>query len=136
MMIKTDQVISVQRVLELHKLGIEKYGGDYSEPTPDCVERSIQGSFTSALYHSDTNTNPDTLAIACFLLRNLIENHCFTDGNKRVGWSVFIDYLRRHQVGICADQDEAANFVLKIIDDHLSVREIATWAAERLGPPA
>jgi hypothetical protein len=73
---------------------------------------------------------------AAFLLRSLVQDHCFVDGNKRVAWLAALDVLALGaNLTLGVDEEEAANFVLRVADGTTrSIPEIAAWLAERLIP--
>lgn len=62
---------------------------------------------------------------AAHLLRKLITEHIFEDGNKRTAWVVTREYLTRHDSTPSVDPDEVER-VLKRIRRY-EVAEIAEW---------
>lgn len=102
---------------------------------PGCVEGAIGAAVQGASYtHSTSSEQLDPLLVAAFLLRSLVQNHCFVDGNKRVAWLAALDVLAvGASLTLRADEEEAANFVLGIADGTTrSVPEIVNWLADRL----
>jgi len=73
---------------------------------------------------------------AAVLLRDIVMAHGFIDGNKRCAWSACIAFLKVNGENIHADQDEAAQFVLRIVIEHLGITEIAdqlaAWATSAM----
>lgn len=123
------------RVLELHRLAIKNDGGDPGIRDRNCIERSIAGALSSSYYYDYEETEPNPIVIGSYLLRNFLKNHCFVDGNKRVGWMVLIEYLYHSGVTIDEDQDEAVKFVESIVIDDLGIPQIVHWIADRLVEP-
>ena len=126
--------ITVERVEELHREAIKKHGGDYSQPNTDCIKQCLGSAVTSALYQQQEGA-PNPLVIAGFLLFYFVENHCFSDGNKRVGWLVFTEMLRRNHVDIDAEKEEVYSFVDEIAMGNNKVDDILFWAEERITAP-
>lgn len=69
---------------------------------------------------------PDLFTKAAAMLHSLAVNHPFIDGNKRVAWLATTVFLRKNDVWLAPDEDEAYKLVVGIaagaIDD---VEEVA-----------
>ena len=126
-----DLILSVDRVVALHREGIDKYGGQAGPPKAGCVDGSVGNAYQAALYMSDDDAL-DPLHYAAHVLFYLVSNHCFTDGNKRVGWMALVDLLLTHGLVIDATQSEAVTFVLSIARGERQVVGILGWLAGRL----
>lgn len=102
---------------------------------PGCVEGAIGAAVQGASYTRNSSSEPiDPLLMAAFLLRSLVQNHCFVDGNKRVAWLAALDVLAvGASLTLEADEEEAADFVLRIADGTArSIPAIVDWLAEHL----
>ncbi len=129
-------LVSRDVILEIHRECIARFGGDPSNtPKGGCVERSIGAAWSAELY----SENPDAVEGLCFagcLLYYLIKNHCFVDGNKRVGWAACMEVLRTLGLTVHATDDEIEEFCLAIIEnDPPQVKgavDVAVWLAPRL----
>ncbi|MGH7906201.1 MAG: Fic family protein [Candidatus Binataceae bacterium] len=76
---------------------------------------------------------PKGLCFAGCLLYYLVQNHCFVDGNKRVGWATCMEVLRSLGLTVRATDDEVEAFVLSIIGtDVQNAIDVADWVAPRL----
>ena len=70
---------------------------------------------------------------AAALLLSLVTNHPFVDGNKRVGFTAAVLFLRKNGVSLVFDEDPAFDFVMAVADGRLrEVSEVAVvlegWA--------
>ncbi len=81
-------------VQDIHDEAIARFGGD---ATPDakqgCIDGSIGAAWNAELYTGD-DASSGGLCFAGCLLYYLVKNHCFVDGNKRVGWATCMEVLR------------------------------------------
>lgn len=76
---------------------------------------------------------PTVLQRGAALLRGLAAAHAFVDANKRTAWiscNVYLNYFRSPLQKI--SDDEATEFVVSVVVDHIAVDEIAAWLAQRL----
>jgi death-on-curing protein len=110
--------ITVDDILALHQEGILRYGGDYSPPASGCIERSLGAAYNAELY-TQTEDSRMGLCFAGCLLFYLTQNHCFTDGNKRIGWMAAVEVLRKFGLTVQATDDEACLFCLRIVSGEI-----------------
>jgi death on curing protein len=121
-------------IQEIHDENIVLFGGD---PTPDakqgCVDSSLGAAWNAELY-SQEDSSPSGLCFAGCLLYYLVKNHCFVDGNKRVGWATCMEVLRSIGLTIDAPDDEVEIFVTAIAGNSPEVSrfDVAVWLAPRL----
>jgi prophage maintenance system killer protein len=100
------QLISADGILDLHAESIRRYGGDPTPtPLPGCVERSLGAAWNAELYAASEQAIQGCCFAGC-LLYYLIMNHCFIDGNKRVGWVACMEILRGLGLTVNATDDE------------------------------
>jgi len=126
-------LIDHNRVLELHRQGVERYGGLVGAPREGCVEGALGNAMTAEYYRESGDNDVSGLVFAACSLMYLVSSHCFGDGNKRVGWLVMTDVLAKLRLTVNATQDEAEAFVLQIARGDLKDRrKIVQWVAERL----
>jgi len=123
-------LITTERVLVLHGAGISEHGGETASPNIKCVQGAVGNAHQAALYGSDYD-EPDPLRVACLLCRSLVQNHCFIDGNKRVGWLSLGEVLLV-SVGlmVAADDDVAEAFMEDVATGTADVGTMLSWLAE------
>ena len=73
------QFLSVDEVLEIHSALIGRFGG--------AAGVRDMGLLESALYRPQSGYYEDLVEMAAAMFESLINNHPFTDGNKRVAFS-------------------------------------------------
>lgn len=131
-----NHLISTEEIIKIHSECIERFGGDPSPAVKDgCVEGSTGAAWSAELYLE----NQDAVSGLCFagcLLYYLMKNHCFVDGNKRVGWAACMEVLRVLGLTVTATDKEAGDFCLAILDPISDVArnaiDVAMWLAPRL----
>lgn len=70
---------------------------------------------------------PSVFDKAAALLLSLVTNHPLVDGNKRVGFTAAVLFLRKNDLVLTFAEDVAYDFVISIADG--SMREVAEVAA-------
>lgn len=100
--------LDMDDVLALHARQIEKFGG--AGGIRDA------GLLDAAIKRPQSGYYADLLEEAAALWESLTMNHCFIDGNKRVGFASVYVFLRLNDVRIIAPEVEATRFVLGSIE--------------------
>lgn len=70
---------------------------------------------------------PTIIDKAANLYKNLAQKHIFANANKRTAFTVLITMLKANGINIVVPQDEAVEFTVKIVTDHLEDDEIVRW---------
>jgi death-on-curing protein len=117
--------LTVEEVLLIHEMAVLRYGGSPEATNLGRLEASVaapmQTMFGEDLY-------PDLWSKAATLLFSLIENHPFTDGNKRTGLAATLEFLERNGYTLAmSDNDELYSFVMDIATGNLERKAIAAW---------
>ena len=124
-------IITVSRVLDLHAEGIKRYQvGEVSAPRPGCVEQCLGNAFNAEAYAGDP-ANGRGLLFAAYSLFYLVQDHCFMDGNKRLGFLVAADVLLAMGLTLKASEDDAYALVKDVAEGRVSSAEkVAAWLAD------
>jgi len=86
-------LITRDTIQEIHDECIVRFGGDGTPNAKDgCVEGSLGAAWNAELYTDEAESGG--LCFAGCLFYYLVNNHCFVDGNKRVGWAACMEVLR------------------------------------------
>lgn len=77
------------------------------------------GLLDSAVHRPQTSVfgqdaYPDLFTKAAALLQSLAVNHPFVDGNKRTAWLVTTVFLRKNDIRLTPDEDEAFKLVVGV----------------------
>ena len=128
-------LIYIEGILDIHAECIAKFGGDATpDPAEGCVERSLGAAWNAELYAGSEDAIEGLCFAGCMLF-SLIKNHCFIDGNKRVGWAACMEALRSLGLTINASDEEAEKLCLDVITGEGSIKnavDVSLWLAPRL----
>ncbi len=74
--------LTIEEVLELHRLVITQSGGASAEPEPNALDSALA---QPRMTFGGVNLYPTPVEKAAALGFSLVMNHPFVDGNKRIG---------------------------------------------------
>ena len=101
--------LTEKHVLAIHADLIRRFGGDPGVLNPGMVQYCA--GMTQMMF-SGQEAYPTLIEKAAALGHALIANHCFADGNKRIGFGALDVFLRINGYKIAAPLDEAERAVL------------------------
>jgi death-on-curing protein len=117
-------ILSLEQLLEIHALVVETTGGGMGLRDLGRLEAAIatqtQNVFGDELY-------PGLIDKAAAIIRGIIADHPFADGNKRTAMLVGLTLLEINDIRFTAELSELENFAVKIATDKLDVTSIALW---------
>jgi death-on-curing protein len=117
-------VLTLDQLLELHAFVIAETGGSRGLRDLGRLEAALatqaQAVFGRELYES-------LYEKAAALIRGIIADHAFVDGNKRTAILVGLTFLKINDVKFKANKGEIENFAVQIAIKHLDVPVIAAW---------
>jgi death on curing protein len=117
-------VFSLEHLLEIHTLVIQHTGGSDGLRDLGRLESVIalqtQNVFGQELYETVTEK-------AAAMIRALIADHPFVDGNKRTAMLVGLTFLKINGATFNINQGEIEDFAVKIATEHLNILDIDRW---------
>ncbi len=118
--------LSIEQLLELHTLAVNHSGGSIGIRDIGRLEAAVavqsQEVFGQELYMSVPEK-------AAALIRGIIQDHPFVDGNKRTAMLSGLTLLEINGFLFAAEKGELEDFAVRIATDHLDVAAIADWLA-------
>ena len=117
-------MITLDHVLELHRISIDLYGGSSGIRDEGYLQSALGRPF-STFGGEDLYTNAFQKAAA--ILESILKNHPFIDGNKRTGFFTCGSILMSYNWRIVTNNTEAYDFVVKVASTHMEFDEIVTW---------
>ncbi len=119
--------LNIDQLLGLHTLLITKYGGSFGIRDVGRLEAALatqrQVVFGQELY-------PDIYSKAAAIMRGIVADHPFFDGNKRTGTLAALTLIEMNDKTFIANTSEIENFAVSVATDHLDVEAIAVWLEE------
>lgn len=121
--------LTLEQLLELHALVVEKTGGGVGLRDLGRLEAAIatqtQHVFEEELYVTIVDK-------AAALLRGIIADHPFVDGNKRTGVLACLTLLEINALHFKAKPGEIEDFAVQVATHKLDVPAIAAWLTVHL----
>lgn len=115
---------SKEKVLLLHQLLIEETGGSADLRDLNLLDSALESAFAT---FDGKELYPTKEEKAARIGYNLIENHAFIDGNKRIGIYIMITFLKVNGIDINPTNEELANIGIKIASSKMNYNELLQW---------
>ena len=122
-MIKFDK----EKVLLLQQLVIESSGGSAGIRDFGLLDSAIESAYQTFAGEELYPTKEEKGARLGF---NLVSNHAFVDGNKRIGLLVMLSFLAINGVNIKYTDEELIHIGLSLADGKMSYEELLFWVKE------
>lgn len=124
--------LTLEQLLELHALVIHETGGSSGLRDLGRLESAIatqtQSVFGEEIY-------PSLWHKAAAMIRGIIGDHPFVDGNKRTAMLAGLTFLRINGKTFKAPKGTIEDFAVEIATKKLGVAEIAEWLKEHTANP-
>jgi len=119
--------LTVEQVIKLHKELIEATGG-----SPGFLNKEMLYSALSSPFQTfdGEDVNPTIEEKAAKLAYFLISNHCFVDGNKRIGIYVMLVFLELNNILLAYTQRELIDLGLGTANGKLNDTDILAFINE------
>jgi death-on-curing protein len=118
------KTLTLEQLLELHVMLISQTGGSKDIRNLGRLESALatqtQSVFGEELYST-------LFEKAAALIRGIIGDHAFVDGNKRTGMLVGLTFLSINDLKFKAGRGELEDFAVRIAVERLDVVTIAAW---------
>lgn len=122
-------MISLQEVLKIHEILIERFGGTKGvrdlELLKSSLNRPLQTFDKKDLY-------PSTTEKAAALLESIVKNHPFHDGNKRIGYTLCRLILLENGIEVKATENEKYDFIIQIAQNKIDYEQILSWIKNKI----
>lgn len=116
------KLLTLEQLLQLHALVVRETGGSEGLRDLGRLESAIatqtQNVFGEELYTT-------RIEKAAALIRNIIADHPFTDGNKRTAMLAGLTFLKINKIGTYIAKGELENFAVAIATNKLDVKAIS-----------
>lgn len=116
--------LTLEQILQIHALVITETGGSIELRDLNRLEAAlatqVQSVFGQELYSS-------ALEKSAAIIRAIIGDHPFVDGNKRTGIISGLIFLALNEINLQFKPSEIEDFAVKIATEKLDVRSISLW---------
>jgi len=122
-------VLSLEHLLEIHSLVLAETDGGEGLRDLGRLEAAIavqtQNVFGEELYSATTDK-------AAAIIRGIIADHPFVDGNKRTAMLAGLTLLKLNNIEFQTSPGEIENYAVEIATKHIDIKEISNWLNARL----
>ena len=121
--------ITIGEVLGIYKRVMQETGGLVGIRDLGALESAIAQPYMT---FGGNELYPSLVEKAAALGFSLIQNHPFTDGNKRTGHAVMESFLGLNDYEINANTDEQVEIILSLASDKLNRNEFTEWLSKHI----
>ncbi len=115
---------SKEKVLLLHQLIAQETGGSIGLRDEGLLESAIEAAFST---FGGQELYPTKEEKGARLGYNLISNHAFVDGNKRIGMYVMLTFLEVNGIHMDCTNDDVASVGLAIASGTMNYDALLDW---------
>ena len=118
---------SKEKVLLLHKLIAEETGGSIGLRDEGLLESALEAAFST---FGGVELYPTKEEKGARLGYNLISNHAFVDGNKRIGMYVMLTFLEVNGIHMDCTNEDVATGGLAVAAGEMGYDSLLEWVRE------
>lgn len=118
---------SKEKVLLLHRLIAEETGGSIGVRDEGLLEAALENVFAS---FGGEEFYPSKEEKGARLGYELISNHAFVDGNKRIGMYVMLTFLEVNGIRLECTNEEVAEVGLAVAAGQMKYEALLAWVRE------
>lgn len=115
---------SKDKVLLLHKLMAQETGGSIGIRDEGLLESALASAFSG---FGDKEFYPTKEEKGARLGYNLISNHAFVDGNKRIGMYVMLTFLEVNGIHMDCTNDDVSETGLAVASGKMDYDALLQW---------
>ena len=116
--------LSKDKVLLLHKLMARETGGSIGLRDEGLLESALEAAFSG---FGGMEFYPTTEEKGARLGYNLISNHAFLDGNKRIGMFVMLTFLEVNDIPMNCTNDDVVKVGLAVASGQMDYDALLHW---------
>ena len=118
---------SKEKVLLLHQLIAEETGGSIGIRDAGLLESALETALSS---FGGQEFYPTKEEKGARLGYNLISNHAFVDGNKRIGVYVMLTFLEVNGIRLDCTNEDVVKIGLGVADGSMDYEALLAWVRE------
>jgi len=121
--------LTINEILFLHEKLIEKYGGSHGIRDLGLIESSLS---QPKMTFDGKELYPTITEKASILGFSLIKNHCFIDGNKRIGHAAMEIFLLLNGYEIIDNVDNQENMIMSVASGKMDKNQFTKWLENKI----
>ena len=119
--------LSKEKVLLLHQLIAQETGGSVGVRDEGLLESALETAFSG---FGGQEFYPTKEEKGARLGYNLISNHAFVDGNKRIGVYVMLTFLEVNGIRLDCTNEDVVKIGLGVADGSMDYEALLAWVRE------
>ena len=116
--------LTKEQIIYLHKQLIQEFGGIGGIRNENLLESAITSPFQT---FSSKEFYPTIEEKAARLGYGLVSNHCFFDGNKRIGAHAMLVFLALNDIQLDFTQEELIQIFLDLASNNSDYNTLLIW---------
>lgn len=116
-----------EKLLLLHQIMAQATGGSIGVRDEGLLESALEAAFSG---FGGVEFYPTKEEKATRLGYNLISNHAFVDGNKRIGMYVMLTFLEVNGVRVDCTNEDVVHAGLSVADGSMDYEGLLEWVKE------
>lgn len=123
--------LTVDQVIEMHRLSIDKYGGSHGLKDPGLLESAVMAprqTFGGEFLY------PDIASMTAALWHGLVMNHAFVDGNKRIGLRAADVFLMLDGYELAGKKSELVSLTIRMTTGEVTREGLVSFVRTRMQP--
>ena len=117
-------LITLEQLFEIHALVIKETGGSNGLRDLGRLESAL-ATQTQNVFGEELYSN--LIEKAAAIIRSIIADHPFVDGNKRTAMLTGLTFLKLNSITFSVPESYIEDFAVKIAINKLDIKEIAIW---------
>ena len=118
---------SKEKVLLLHQILAEATGGSVGVRDEALLDSALENAFAG---FGDIEFYPSKEEKGARLGFELISNHAFVDGNKRIGIYVMLSFLEINGIRVKCTDNEIVTIGLDVADGSMKYEQLLQWVLD------
>lgn len=118
---------SKEKILLLHRIMAQATGGSIGVRDEGLLESALEAAFSA---FGGVEFYPTKEEKAARLGFNLISNHAFVDGNKRIGMYVMLTFLEVNGIRVDCTNEDVVHAGLSVADGSMDYEGLLAWVRE------
>ena len=122
-------ILSKEQIIMLHEQLIERYGGIQGVRDEGLLDSAINAPFQS---FGGQDFFPTVAEKAVRLCIDLIQNHPFHDGNKRIGTLALLMVLELNNISFHATNEELSDIIIQYAAGQVNDDDLQRWVSDHM----
>lgn len=118
---------SKEKVLLLHQLIAQETGGSFGVRDEGLLESALETAFST---FGGQELYPSKEEKGARIGFNLISNHAFVDGNKRIGVYVMLTFLEVNGIRLDCANEDIVHIGLSVADGSMGYEDLLSWVRD------